>query len=669
MESKDHGSVHQTDTYSLYETGLRQLLSRMGLDQSRRSEALVYQQRLIENITQSRQYGDTDTRKAERSEIIVQLNELALSALGISFSELCGLSTPTINQRPGERLQDYIVQRINQAIENHRRSTADLLSKLSMGEDPDLRRQIEWREREIQRLEKLLQENLSLAEPDQVAGLQSNECAPFEFINREEELTYFSAVDAPQYIVLNAPSRYGKTALLEKLGKKLEALEWNCVYVPVIQGATVRDLAICIAETLVGTADGLGTATAPERLGQQLALLVEQNIRFERTRSDGQIVLCPGIVLLFDFEYPTLTFSAGRFVTADELVDGLIASFESALRDHLPCFAGGGSRLRVVIAGRRIVDWAQSRKLPLSPICLTPFTFRVVYLSVKAMWPRRRDAWCQDVAALLMHYTAGHPGCLAKIADCYAQAGCPRPDRFFIREPHEYGWQSLVLEAVSATHSCIPEAQRRVFETMSVFRVSDYHILNTLIGNTQESLLADPTSSLISWQGTAVQLGDTLSRTQLLRWQHRLLRDDITRRMLVLGIRMTASDEYIKLCRIAREIYDAYLQLNGTAGDPEIWFIEALYEELQCHIFEIESVENRTALRRRFLEELVPEYLQKLIEGREAAQERVHLKAALEEDWEFQFAVNFFLRGRSFSDEPCKAFLRVVSDYFERQAT
>ena len=93
---------HRPDVYSFYETGLRQLLARLGQD-PRYSEVHVYQQRLCENITQSRRYGDTNTRKAERAEIIDQLNSFVLSVLGISFGELCDLSTATSGEKPSER--------------------------------------------------------------------------------------------------------------------------------------------------------------------------------------------------------------------------------------------------------------------------------------------------------------------------------------------------------------------------------------------------------------------------------------------------------------------------------------------------------------------------------------------------------------------------------------
>ncbi len=77
------------DDHSLYEIGLSKLLNRTEIGHSHHSEVHVYQQRLSENITRTRRYGDTDTQRAERAEIIDRLNEVALSALGISFTELC----------------------------------------------------------------------------------------------------------------------------------------------------------------------------------------------------------------------------------------------------------------------------------------------------------------------------------------------------------------------------------------------------------------------------------------------------------------------------------------------------------------------------------------------------------------------------------------------------
>jgi len=83
------------DAFSPYENGIRELLARLGQQHVRHSEALVYQQRLLENITLSRLYGDTDTRKAERAEVIARLNALAQAELQVTFNALCYLGTTT----------------------------------------------------------------------------------------------------------------------------------------------------------------------------------------------------------------------------------------------------------------------------------------------------------------------------------------------------------------------------------------------------------------------------------------------------------------------------------------------------------------------------------------------------------------------------------------------
>ncbi len=77
------------DSFSSNESGLEKLQARMGQAHPRYGELLVYQQRLMENIIQARRYGDTETRRADRAEIIDRLNELSLSVTGMSFNKLC----------------------------------------------------------------------------------------------------------------------------------------------------------------------------------------------------------------------------------------------------------------------------------------------------------------------------------------------------------------------------------------------------------------------------------------------------------------------------------------------------------------------------------------------------------------------------------------------------
>lgn len=77
------------DNFSRYEAGLNKLQTSLGQSHSRYADFLVYQQRLMENLAQTRRYGDTENRRAERAETIDRLNALSIITTGVSFNKLC----------------------------------------------------------------------------------------------------------------------------------------------------------------------------------------------------------------------------------------------------------------------------------------------------------------------------------------------------------------------------------------------------------------------------------------------------------------------------------------------------------------------------------------------------------------------------------------------------
>lgn len=81
-------SYPSNDLFSGYRRGLAYLLEQMGRQHPRYHEALQYQQRLNESLARTKRFGDTETRRAERSEIVSYLNELTLTVLNRSFNEL-----------------------------------------------------------------------------------------------------------------------------------------------------------------------------------------------------------------------------------------------------------------------------------------------------------------------------------------------------------------------------------------------------------------------------------------------------------------------------------------------------------------------------------------------------------------------------------------------------
>lgn len=88
-----------TDIFDVYERRLTELLKRLGEDHPRYAEALTLQSRLLENIAQTRRYGDTETRRAERAQVVDVLNDLALRTINSSFSELSASTIAQSNSR------------------------------------------------------------------------------------------------------------------------------------------------------------------------------------------------------------------------------------------------------------------------------------------------------------------------------------------------------------------------------------------------------------------------------------------------------------------------------------------------------------------------------------------------------------------------------------------
>ena len=85
------------DIYTPYESGIKKLLELVNQENNSYSNLTVYEQRLNENIAHSRLYGDAGEQKATRSEIIHQLNIIALNVLGTSFNDLCTSTIPIKN--------------------------------------------------------------------------------------------------------------------------------------------------------------------------------------------------------------------------------------------------------------------------------------------------------------------------------------------------------------------------------------------------------------------------------------------------------------------------------------------------------------------------------------------------------------------------------------------
>jgi len=101
------------DRFSTYKEGVWRLVQFLDGDDPRYVAVLTYCSRLAGNIHLTRLFGDTETRRSERVEIIDRLNALTEEALGVSFDALCqlkqatgGTSTPQEGEKSGSHTLD-----------------------------------------------------------------------------------------------------------------------------------------------------------------------------------------------------------------------------------------------------------------------------------------------------------------------------------------------------------------------------------------------------------------------------------------------------------------------------------------------------------------------------------------------------------------------------------
>jgi len=226
-------------------------------------------------------------------------------------------------------------------------------------------------------------------------------------------------------------------------------------------------------------------------------------------------------------------------------------------------------------------------------------------------------------------------------------------------------YREMVLTAACQIRRSIPFALREVFDTLSVFRRYNYRLLQQMIDR-----------KIVQYEGTAFNLERDLTATRLVRRHSGFIQDDIARRLLAIKLRWENKESFIQLCKYARDIYLEDFQ--HPISRPDFIFLEVLYQELQLHYYQEEntSSHSRAALRDRFLagDGIVNNYLKLLTEkwGWDArdilADLIVRLELSDEErDWEFRFAVNFFLRGKEYTNGPYTELVKVVKEFLSEE--
>jgi hypothetical protein len=454
------------------------------------------------------------------------------------------------------------------------------------------------------------------------------------FANREDEMDMILSSFAPAYFVLDAPAGYGKTTLLKELKRRFEEGRWVCSYGCAEEHRSLQSLANALAQEL---GVSLTISSDARLLGANLATAIKQQKK--------DVIAQEGLVLLIDLgKRPSLKMK--------DLLEGFIPGVQDNLRT-LEFFATKHNRFRVILAGRSLAGRKEiaSAPLPMKVLKLTPFDYKVVRDTARDYLPGYTENSVMQIAAHVMYLTGGHPGCMAHALEICKKTGFS-PD-YFLRFCAEDVLDAVWREVDNVRNDILLKL-RKILDKLCVFHYLDYAILRRLISGD---------SPVIQGYDSEYDLADELTGTYLLDWENRLLRDDITRRLLAMRLRQEVGAEgFSSCCQQAQTICADYLQ-EPTTQMPEMWAIEYLFQSLQQYTDLIRDVAKRSRICQSFSDEM-RKALELLTDGRNARVEQNALKQALDKDWEFRFTVNYYLRKDRYSDEPYEKLQGEIDSFF-----
>lgn len=450
------------------------------------------------------------------------------------------------------------------------------------------------------------------------------------FVNRNNELEQACGLDAKPYILYDAPSGFGKTELLKAISLRHFRNDWLSIgVIEIPEGiSSARELIKIIFER-AGYAEQYFPHLTIEAAGVALATLLRERINNSHFS---------GIVLLVD--------NIERLPKSE--INTFINKFLNTIKSMLYKI-----NLRICLAGRYIEsawDWSTDEFEEFIVTPLTPFRFRYVKETVRILLPSLKGP--ETLAAHLMYMTGGHPGCMAQIIKKID----PTQQVEEILQNNYDSFKEIVQNVASETRNAIPAHLQNVFDTLSIFRRYNIRLLQLIKGK-----------GVLEYSGNVLRLEEELTATKLVNRWGGFIQDEIVRRLLVMRLHWEEPKRFIDLCTLATQIYKQHLQT--AISQPEQIALEGLYQELQAGYYQGDkTLQARKSLSALFFDEkgILYLYLKELAAKSDPDAIANFKKLLQNEDinWEFQFAMNFYLRETQYCNDPYEKFCNQVSDIF-----
>ena len=460
------------------------------------------------------------------------------------------------------------------------------------------------------------------------------------FVNRQAEIDMIrSDFGRVSYRLIDAPAGYGKSVLLTEIADQLPREQWNILRISLEPDDATNEVLKKLLMAL----------PYPVHTG---ALISPFNRLISRLR---QLYQAPGdskhLLILFDCN----ASPSPSLLTY--LLSDLIPNLENSLR-LLAVFGPNQCKFRVMLVGRYFIHRKEvtGARIQFSPMKLSPFSEKAVQLSVQRYLVGFTEQSVSEIAAHLLYLTGGHPGGMAHALHLFRESGATPAD--FLTQFRDEIWRVVWYFADDIHRELAARSSelRRQAEALCVLRIVDNDLLQHM------QIHGDSFRDVYD-------LSDQLTQSHFYEREYRLLRDDITRRLLAVRLRRENPAYFAELCQHARQLVAQHISQSDTAYSEQ-WVLEyMLLSLLPNPETAIDDAEQRTGIREMFWTFTVPEVVRLYIERHpfsvsdRTAELRELLSAIEREDqWEFRFIINYYLRDESYTDSPCRQLQQRIAE-------
>lgn len=438
-----------------------------------------------------------------------------------------------------------------------------------------------------------------------------------EFQNRQIEIDKVTDVYCPEHLLINSPMGYGKSKLLTRAISILTEKTWYCIYVCLDDKDTqytIKDISNIIFNKIGISEKDYDNLTNAESFGIHASRYIKQVLDAKKINNCA--------LILDSAEY-----------LSQEMAEQFSAFFLT-IKNQFKIY-DNSHRLRLIVSGRYISSRWLNYNLPISygNIDLTPFDFSVVRNTVECFYNNCNTNGetisfnhKQDFASHLMFFTGGHPKCMSKILI----NDCRLPINIVTSKKQNY-YNDIVKPVVDNIIKNINDDLKDIFYKISPIRCFNTQMLKYFIDK-----------ELILWEGSEYLLEDTFNQSYLVVKMDGFLRDDITRRLLVIYLIETDLECFLKVCENAIQFYK--LRLNDPYSNrPDIIAVELLFQLLQYNHY----VNNNA---KETIKETLPEIFSCFKMRSEPNELYGTFLYILKNDWEFIFTYNYLLKEEMYNE-------------------